>query len=84
MARQPVLLNNNHTYISVGAILALVALLVSVCIGYGRLLEATNAKLDKAEAAQHYVDRADFQKTLDRIDARLSRIEDKVDKLRSE
>jgi len=83
MARQPVLLNNNHTYISVGAILALVALLVSVCIGYGRLLEATNAKLDKAEAAHQYVERGDFQKGLDRIDARLSRIEDKVDKLSS-
>ncbi len=71
---------SGRTAISLGLVLALLSALAASAATWGKMEVQVGAKLDRADAERDFVRKAELSRQLDSIEARLTRIEDKLDK----
>jgi uncharacterized protein HemX len=72
---------NSRTAISVGLVVAIVSALVGSAVTWGKMQGQLCAKLDSVVAERDFVRKTELSRQLDSIEARLARLEDKIDRL---
>ncbi|MBC7288018.1 MAG: hypothetical protein H5T86_08265 [Armatimonadetes bacterium] len=81
MANDRSIVLNGRTAVNIGLVIMLCTSLVASAVTWGKMQAQLAAKLDQATAEKDFVRKADLSRQLDAIEARLGRIEDKVDRL---
>jgi len=71
---------NARTAVSLGLVLALLGALVASAATWGKMQAQLEAKLDRAEAERDFVRQVELSRQLDSIEARLTRMEGKLDR----
>ncbi len=74
---------NGRTALSIGLVITLVTWIAATAVTWGKMQAQIAGKLDCAVAERDFVRKTDLARQLDAIEARLQRIEDKLDMLLS-
>lgn len=75
---------NGRTAVSVGLVVVLAGSLIATAVTWGKMQAQICAKLDRADAERDFVRKEELSRQLDSIERRLTRIEDKIDRLLEE
>ena len=73
-----------RTAVSLGLVIMLAGALIATAVAWGRMQAQLAEKLDCTVAERDFVRQSELSRQLDSIDCRLTRIEDKVDRLLGE
>ncbi len=70
-----------RTAVSLGLVIMLAGALIATAVAWGKMQAELTAKLDSSAAERDFVRQTELSRQLDSIDCRLTRIEDKMDRL---
>ncbi len=73
-----------RTAVSLGLVIMLAGALVASAVAWGRMQAQLSEKLDCSAAERDFVRQSELSRQLDSIDCRLTRMEDKMDRLLGE
>jgi hypothetical protein len=73
-----------RTAVSLGLVIMLAGALVASAVAWGRMQAQLSEKLDCSAAERDFVRQSQLSRQLDSIDCRLTRMEDKMDRLLGE